>query len=66
MVPLFTDEDIPRGVVDELIRSGFDVLTAQIAGLANFRRPDSDLLSFSTSVGRAIVTHNRRHFIRLH
>jgi len=66
MVPLLTDEDIPQGVVDELVQLATDVLTAKAAGLANQRLSDSAVLAFATSNGRALVTHNRRHYMRLH
>ncbi|MGO9260194.1 MAG: DUF5615 family PIN-like protein [Bryobacteraceae bacterium] len=28
--------------------------------------PDSDLLAFAAAEGRILLTHNRRHFLRLH
>ncbi|MCI0377454.1 MAG: DUF5615 family PIN-like protein [Gemmataceae bacterium] len=61
---LYADEDFPHPAVEELRRSGHDVLTAQDDG----RRQalDSDILARSHTLGRAVVTYNRRHFERLH
>lgn len=41
-------------------------MTAKEAGNANQRIPDEDVLVFAVSNERAILTRNRRHFIRLH
>ena len=61
---LYADEDFPLGVVQELRRLGHDVLTAQEDG----RRatPDPDLLARAHALGRAVLTHNRRDYERLH
>jgi predicted nuclease of predicted toxin-antitoxin system len=61
---LYADEDFPFGVVEELRRLGNDVLTAQEDGHQS--KPDPDILARAHSLGRAVVTHNRRHFERLH
>ena len=61
---LYADEDFPLGAVEELRRLGNDVLTAQEDGHQS--RPDPDILARAHSLGRAVVTHNRRHFERLH
>jgi extradiol dioxygenase family protein len=45
---------------------GHDVLTVREAGKANQRIPDDEVLAFATENERAIVTQNRRDFIRLH
>ncbi len=42
------------------------MLTAIDASQANQRIEDADVLAFATQAGRALVTYNRRHFIRLH
>jgi hypothetical protein len=61
---LYADEDFPLAVVEELRRLGHDVLTAQEDG----RRaaPDPDILDRAHALGRAVLTHNRRHYERLH
>jgi len=64
MARLLADEDFHRRAADELIALGHDVLTAQAAGLSGLQDPD--VLAFATVNGRAVLTHNRRHFIRLH
>ena len=66
MDTLYADENFPRAVVEELRRLGHDVLTALQAGQANQRIPDPDVLAFAMSLGRAVLTLNRRHFARLH
>lgn len=45
---------------------GHDVLTVQEAGKANLKIPDEEVLAFAGSNNRAVLTQNRRDFIRLH
>ena len=66
MALLYADEDFDYPVVECLRKLGYDVLTAQQAGQANKNIPDVDVLTFAIGQSRAIVTHNRRHFIKLH
>jgi hypothetical protein len=61
---LYADENFPLPVVEELRRLGHDVLTAQEDGRQ--AAPDPDILARAHSLGRATLTHNRRHFERLH
>jgi hypothetical protein len=61
---LYADEDFPYPVVQELRRLGHDVLTAQEDGRQQI--PDPDILARAHALGRAVLTHNRRHFERLH
>ena len=61
---LYADEDFPFPVVEELRQLGHDVLTAQEDGRSG--TPDPDLLARAHSLGRAVLTYNRRHFERLH
>jgi predicted nuclease of predicted toxin-antitoxin system len=60
---LYADEDIPFPVVLELRQLGHDVLTVQEDGRRG--APDPDVLARAHALGRAILTHNRRHFERL-
>ena len=60
------DEKFPRPVVEELRRLGHDVLTVLEAGNANQAIEDADVLAFAISLGRAVLTINRQHSIRLH
>ena len=66
MAQLYADEDFPFPVVKRLRQLGHDILTAYDAGQANQAIEDADQLAFATSLGRAIVARNRRHFISLH
>ncbi len=64
MALLYADEDFDFVVVGALRRIGHDVLTVQEAQ----RRGGSDaqVLADVTSAGRAVLTHNRWDFARLH
>ena len=66
MAALFGDENVHRGLVDALRALGHDVLTAYEAGRANQKIPDADQLAYATSVGRTMLTNNRKHFHKLH
>lgn len=66
MARLYSDENFPLPVVEELRRLGHDVLTIHEEGKANQRYPDEAVLADATSSGRAVLTLNRKHFIRLH
>ena len=45
---------------------GHNILTVQEAGKDNPKNPDEELLAFAVSENRAVLTLNRRYFIRLH
>lgn len=64
MARLYADEDFPRPVVEILRDLGHDVVTVQEAG----RRGgiDSQVLADGTADNRAVLTHNHRHYTRLH
>ncbi len=66
MARLHSDENFDYRVVEELRKLGHDVLTAKEAGRAGLQIRDPDVLAFAISQGRAVLTLNRRHFIRLH
>lgn len=66
MARLYSNENFPFPVVDELRRLGHDVLTVLEAGKADQAVEDDEVLAFATSLERAVVTLNRKHFIRLH
>ena len=61
---LYADENFPQPVVEELRHLGHDLVTAQ--GDGRSATPDPDVLARAHSLGRAVLTHNRRHFERLH
>jgi hypothetical protein len=66
MAQLHADENFDYRVVAELRQRGHDVLTAHEAGRAGQRIPDADVLAFAVSQHRAVLTFNRRDFIRIH
>jgi hypothetical protein len=51
MARLFADENFPLPVVEALRQSGHDILA---------------VLSFARADNRAVLTLNRKHFVRLH
>lgn len=61
---LYADEDFPQPVVEKLRRLGHDVLTAQEDGRT--ATPDPQVLARAFALGRSLLTHNRRHYERLH
>jgi predicted nuclease of predicted toxin-antitoxin system len=61
---LYADEDFPLPAVEVLRQLGHDVVTAQEDGRT--ATPDPDVLARAHALGRAILTHNRRHYERLH
>ncbi len=66
MARLYANENFPLPVVEELRRLGHHVLTIQETGKAEQAIPDEAVLGFASSVKRAMITLNRKHFIRLH
>lgn len=63
---LYSNENFPLPAVEALRRLGHDVLTSHDAGKSNAGIPDDEVLRFATANGRAVLTHNRQDFIRLH
>ena len=66
MVKLYATENFPLETVHFLRNLGYDVLTTHEIGKSNLRIPDEDVLAFAISENRAILTINRKDFIRLH
>lgn len=66
MARLYSNENFPLPVVQELRRLGHDVLTVQEAGNADQAIPDDAVLAFATAESRGVLTLNRRDFIHLH
>ena len=66
MARLYSNENFPLPVVDELRELGHDVLTIQETGKAGQAISDEDVLAFANKENRILLTLNRRHFIRLH
>ena len=65
MARLYANENFPFPVVIELRRRGHDVLTIQETGKADQAIPDEAVLAFACTEQRALLTFNRKHFIRL-
>lgn len=66
MARLYANENFPLPAVEELRRLGHDVLTTQDMGQAGQATSDEAVLAFACSEGRALLTLNRKHFVRLH
>ena len=66
MARLYTNENFPLPVVEELRRLGHDVLTTLDAGNAGKALPDEAVLALAGTEKRILITLNRKHFIRLH
>src|SRR5208282_727260 len=61
---LYADEDFAFPAVEELRVRGHDALTAQEDGQTAM--PDAVILARAFAPGRVVLTHNRRHYVRLH
>jgi hypothetical protein len=63
---LYGNENFPLPVVERLRQLGHDVLTIQETGKAGQAVRDEDVLEYAVADDRALLTLNRKHFIRLH
>jgi hypothetical protein len=63
---LYANENFPLPAVEALRELGHDVLTSHDADRANRKIPDEEVLKYAVSQGRALLTLNRKHFVRLH
>jgi hypothetical protein len=63
---LYSNENFPFPVVEELRQFGHDVVTLGDQEKAGEAHSDVTVLAWATSMGRAVLTLNRRDFIRLH
>ena len=66
MASLYANENFPFQVVQALRVLGHDVLTTLEAGNANQATLDEQVLAFATQNRRALLSINKRDFIRLH
>ena len=66
MARLYANENFPLPVVTELRRLGHEVLTIVETGQSGHAVPDEQVLAFAIAERRAVLTLNRRHFVRLH
>lgn len=62
----YADENFAGAAVLALRALGHDVLTARENGQADLGIPDEQVLEFATTTQRALLTFNRKHFLRLH
>jgi predicted nuclease of predicted toxin-antitoxin system len=62
-IRLLLDEDVPRSLADTARRRGFDVMHATEVGLSH--KPDEVVLAAAVASGRAVMTHNVRHYVPL-
>jgi hypothetical protein len=62
----YANENVPEPVVMALRELGHDVITMQETGEAGRAVPDREVLESATIDKRAVLTFNRRHFVRLH
>jgi Domain of unknown function (DUF5615) len=66
MARLYADEDFSYPVTERLRQLSHDDLTTHEAGQTGQGIQDTSVLAFATAAGRAVLTFNRRQFIRLH
>ena len=63
-IALYVDEDVHKAFAKEIRRHGFDAISTDEEN----RREVSDekQLEYATSLGRALLTHNRQDFAPMH
>jgi predicted nuclease of predicted toxin-antitoxin system len=66
MARIYADEQFPLAVVKLLQTMGHDVLTVNDAKQAGKKIPDNEVLNFAIENNRAVLTLNRKDFIKLH
>lgn len=66
MARLYSNENFPIPVVEELRKLGHNVITIQETGRAQQSFPDEQVLKVASEDRRAVLTFNRKHFIALH
>lgn len=66
MARLYANENFPYPVVEALRVLGHDVITVAETGKSDQSWPDDAVLEYATQDDRALLTLNRKHFIRLH
>lgn len=63
---LLADENFPFPVVEALRSFGHDVVTLSDLGKAGQAVTDGAVLKLASDDSRAVLTLNRKHFVRLH
>ncbi|MEM8523579.1 MAG: DUF5615 family PIN-like protein [Bacteroidota bacterium] len=63
---ILADENFPEPSVEALREYGWDVLTLLEAELSDRAVPDDEVLKFAIKAKRAVLTFNRKDFIKLY
>ena len=63
---LLADENFPFPVIEALRSFGYDVLTLNDLGKAGQALTDLAVIKLASDDSRAVLTLNRKHFVRLH
>lgn len=63
---LLRDEDFNHKVLKGLADASYDVTSIKELGLDRQWFSDEDVLKMAIELGRVVLTHNKRDFIRLH
>jgi uncharacterized protein DUF5615 len=63
---LYSNENFPAPVAEELRQLGHDIVSILERDRAGEGVPDDEVLELATAEDRAVLTINRRDFIRLH
>lgn len=66
MVRLLADENFPLPVTEALRRMGHSILTLADLGVAGQALADRAVLDLAAHHDRAVLTLNRKHFVRMH
>lgn len=66
MALLLADENFDHRIVRALRSMGHDVVTLPLLGLCDAGTPDAEVLESASTLGRAVLTHDRQDFVRLH
>ncbi|MCL6643270.1 MAG: DUF5615 family PIN-like protein [Candidatus Bipolaricaulota bacterium] len=64
IIKLYLDEMVPTDLARVLRQYGYDVMTAQEAGMLG--KADVEHLEYASAQGRAILTFNIKDFAKLH
>ena len=66
MARFYANENFRLPAVEALRKLGHEVITTSDVGQSGQRIADGEVLRFATARKLAVLTLNRRHFIRLH
>jgi hypothetical protein len=64
-IRIYTDEDVPPQLAEQLQQRGYDAISCREAGNNNQALPDDWQLQWATEQGRAILIFNVSHYLRL-